>query len=180
MTKRTLLTLGLMAILACENTDENETKYVDADGDGFSEASDCNDNDANININAEEVCDEIDNDCDGEIDNNATDATTWYPDADEDGIGDEGYPTASCEAPEGYVDNAGDCDDNNASAADTENDADCDGTPTDEDCDDNDQRSTIIAEDADCDGIVTDEDCDDNDAQSTTLEEDSDCDGVVD
>ena len=41
---------------------------VDNDGDGFSSFADCNDNDAAINANATEVCDGIDNNCDGVVD----------------------------------------------------------------------------------------------------------------
>jgi len=41
---------------------------TDNDGDGFSSFADCNDNDANINANATEVCDGVDNNCDGVVD----------------------------------------------------------------------------------------------------------------
>jgi len=41
---------------------------IDNDGDGFSSFADCNDNDANINANATEVCDGVDNNCDGTVD----------------------------------------------------------------------------------------------------------------
>ena len=62
---------------------------LDADGDGFStcdETPDCNDNDADINPAAEEACDEIDNNCNGEIDEGAA-ASTWHLDSDGDGYG---------------------------------------------------------------------------------------------
>ena len=42
----------------------------DMDGDGFDTNSDCNDGNPNINPNAVEVCDGIDNDCDGQVDSN--------------------------------------------------------------------------------------------------------------
>lgn len=43
---------------------------VDDDGDGYSEnEGDCDDTDADISPDAEELCDEIDNNCDDEIDN---------------------------------------------------------------------------------------------------------------
>ena len=45
---------------------------IDGDGDEYGEgeciAPDCNDNDAEINPAAPELCDEIDNDCDGKED----------------------------------------------------------------------------------------------------------------
>jgi hypothetical protein len=41
---------------------------IDNDGDGFSSFADCNDNDANINANATEVCDGVDNNCNGTVD----------------------------------------------------------------------------------------------------------------
>ncbi len=42
---------------------------TDTDGDGFcAETDDCDDGDASVNPSAAEVCDGIDNDCDGTID----------------------------------------------------------------------------------------------------------------
>ena len=41
---------------------------VDIDGDGFNSSVDCNDNDASINANATEICDGVDNNCDGIVD----------------------------------------------------------------------------------------------------------------
>lgn len=38
---------------------------------------------------------------------------TWYPDADEDGHGDENYPVDGCLQPPGHIPQGGDCDDSN-------------------------------------------------------------------
>ena len=43
-------------------------------------------------------------------------ATYWYLDADSDGFGAPGTQFAGCSPPAGYVEQAGDCNDNNASA----------------------------------------------------------------
>lgn len=58
-----------------------------------------------------ERCDWVDNDCNGLVDDDATDAPVWYLDADGDGRGDVASPLAACAAPELYVVAWGDCDD---------------------------------------------------------------------
>ncbi|MCA9571851.1 MAG: putative metal-binding motif-containing protein, partial [Myxococcales bacterium] len=40
----------------------------DNDGDGFPACEECNDADAAVNPGAEEVCNEVDDNCDGEVD----------------------------------------------------------------------------------------------------------------
>ena len=47
--------------------------FPDADGDGYAEDVDCNDTNAAVNPDKTEVCDEIDNDCDGNVDEGALD-----------------------------------------------------------------------------------------------------------
>ena len=111
--------------------------YADVDGDGHAACEDCDDNDAASNPDQSEVCDNADNDCDGDIDENATDATTWYGDADADSYGGSQFTATACTAPTGYVSNSDDCDDLSAltypGAPETcdSADNDCDGA-TDE------------------------------------------------
>ncbi len=88
------------------STDERSCLTDDIDLRG-----DCNDDDALINPSADELCDGLDNDCDGVVDEDAVDMTTWYQDADGDGAGNPDVTIVSCEHPEGYLDVAGDCDD---------------------------------------------------------------------
>ena len=61
----------------------------------------------------EEVCDGVDNDCNGDADEEgATGGTEWYFDADRDGYGTDGFRVTACTAPsEDYVAQSGDCDD---------------------------------------------------------------------
>ncbi|MFT5680629.1 MAG: hypothetical protein ACI8RZ_001535 [Myxococcota bacterium] len=105
--------LSALALTGCGD------KTVDFDGDGFPEAVDCDDNDVGVYPGSEEVCDEVDNDCDGETDEDATDGTAWFYDGDGDGYGSATYPTTStCDftAPSGYVDNNDDCNDGSAAS----------------------------------------------------------------
>ena len=100
--------------------------YLDADGDGYGydnttvnscaqppsyelATGDCDDFDVNINPSASEVCDGLDNNCDGQIDEGVQ--SLWYYDADGDGYGSNGATTSSCTEPSGYADNPDDCDD---------------------------------------------------------------------
>ncbi|MFA6131354.1 MAG: putative metal-binding motif-containing protein [Patescibacteria group bacterium] len=127
------------------------TWYADIDGDGYGDVSnsteacealsdfvdnsdDCNDGDVDINPDANELCDSLDNDCDVDIDEEAVDAPTWYVDNDDDGYGNATSSIEACEAPSNFVTNSDDCDD---SRADVNPEAPelCDGLATDEDCD---------------------------------------------
>jgi len=90
--------------------------YSDDDNDGFYSYEDCDDQNLNIFPNAPEVCDNFDNDCNGEIDENLP-QFTYYIDGDGDGYGDAGQSIEVCnDSPlNGYVSNADDCDDDNMS-----------------------------------------------------------------
>jgi Putative metal-binding motif len=92
-----------------------ELFYNDADADGFYSFEDCDDNDATINTNAVEICDNLDNNCDGFIDNDLP-LFTYYFDQDNDGFGGEALVVSTCQSvpPANYVANSGDCNDNNA------------------------------------------------------------------
>ncbi len=93
--------------------------WADADADGFAACEDCDDADVDVNDNATEICDTIDNDCDGLVDSydpSVTDASTWYGDADGDGYGGSQFQTAACVAPAGYVASSDDCDDLDATS----------------------------------------------------------------
>jgi len=78
--------------------------------------SDCDDGDPTVNLLADEVCDLVDNDCDGEIDDDDPDVdpagfSLWYLDADGDGVGDPLVSVSRCNPPVDHVDNRDDCDD---------------------------------------------------------------------
>ncbi len=111
--------------------------YADDDADGFAACAECDDSDAAVHPDAIEICNDVDDDCNGftdEDDGNLTGATTWYADADGDGYGGTQFMTESCALPSGYVDNSDDCDDLDAdsypgaSESCDEADNDCDGT----------------------------------------------------
>ena len=92
--------------------------YMDADADGFgdltietldcvaptgyvSDTSDCSDLNAMISPAGIEVCNEVDDDCDNEIDEFVQ--TEFYADGDGDGFGDINTTTYACTVPVGYV-----------------------------------------------------------------------------
>jgi len=86
----------------------------DLDGDGFHELNDCDDGDINTYPGAPELCDYIDNNCNGQVDDNVVDID-YYADADGDGAGDANDIQTTCDGPPaGYVSNDADCDDTDA------------------------------------------------------------------
>ena len=205
-----------------EEIDEglDSTYFIDADGDGFGDddnliegcilqegistiGGDCDDSDPSISPLANEICDELDNNCDGTIDENVT--TIFYADLDIDGFGDPNNPMEACSVPSNYIDNSDDCDDTNTQInpeaweqCDTF-DNNCDGTIDEDGA----IGSTVWYEDADGDGYgdfnsvvyacsqpsgyTTDAtDCDDNNsiyspgATEICNGSDDDCDGDID
>jgi MYXO-CTERM domain-containing protein len=139
-----------------EDCDGLDDCWVDLDGDGFGverttvalgscgepgtaiEGNDCDDEDRDSFPGAEEVCDGVDNDCDGDIDTDADAVGVFFGDFDEDGFGDPLDRVEACEAPDGYVADASDCNDGDPTAF----------PGADERCD---------AVDNDCNGIADDE-----------------------
>jgi hypothetical protein len=130
------------------------TYYADLDSDGFgldssaqllcqnpgagyvTTGGDCDDLNNLINPNAQEICDGIDNDCDGLADDSLL-FTMYYVDVDGDGFGDEATAVESCSQPQNTITIGGDCDDTNdqiypgATEICDDVDNDCDGS-TDE------------------------------------------------
>ena len=133
-----LLTAAVVFLAACdpketEEPDTPEDTDPDVDGDGYPASEDCDDADSAVNPGASELCDSIDNNCDGEVDNDPIDASIWYEDGDADGYGDADTAVVLCEQPSGAVSTDGDCDDTNAAISPDAVEV-CDEADTDEDC----------------------------------------------
>ncbi|WP_282135605.1 MopE-related protein [Seonamhaeicola maritimus] len=163
------------------------TFYADTDGDSYGDVNvttqactapdgyvadntDCDDTEAASNPGNTEVCDGIDNDCDGEIDEGVL--STFYADSDGDGYGDINMTTQACSAPSGYVDDNSDCDDTSASVYPEAQEIPNDGI--DQDC----NGSDLVIPDTDSDGILDNVDnCIDT---PNPDQKDSDNDGIGD
>ncbi len=160
---------------------EPPTDPTDADADGHPADVDCDDDDPAVNPDATEVCNGVDDDCDGTTDEpDAEDAPTWYRDADGDGYGLDDDTTVSCSEPHGYADAPGDCDDDDPRYHPGAAEEDC-TDPRDFNCD-----GSTGYEDADGDGAAACEDCDDSStyhfpgAGERCDGTDEDCDGTID
>jgi len=209
----------------CDDTDPLVTAltfFADADGDGYGSdvevqgcspaegyatvSGDCSDERAEAYPGAPEICNRLDDDCDGEADEDI-EIPIWSLDGDHDGYGNLFESVAGCERPsDDYTDNSEDCDDNDARVnPDGEEicngvDDDCDGLTDDADPD---APLTTWYRDADIDGFGDPElpfeacvvpigfvgdatDCDDSDAAinpegiEVCSGVDEDCDGLVD
>lgn len=89
---------------SCHPTAGCSHALIDGDLDGFAPASagtcgtDCDDTRADVNPDAVDVCDSVDNDCDGSVDEGGM--ATWYADCDADGYAAAGARTiSSCARP---------------------------------------------------------------------------------
>jgi hypothetical protein len=85
--------------------------YKDEDQDGFFSYQDCDDTNNTVYPGAPEICDGLDNNCDGDIDEGVQ--LTFFADTDNDGFGDANNPILACTVPAGYVTDATDCNDAN-------------------------------------------------------------------
>jgi hypothetical protein len=94
----------------------------DVDGDGFGDANapdgvlngtDCDDDRDDVNPDAKEYCDGLDNNCNSEIDEEPVDGIVFYADQDGDGFGSMNATLVAklCQIEDGYVDNNEDCKD---------------------------------------------------------------------
>ena len=152
--------------LACACTPELEDTAIDEDGDGYAAAEDCDDEDPLVHRHADEVCNGIDDDCDGFIDDDDDDrigGTWFYEDADDDGYANDAFAGGmqACEAPPGTSAEASDCDDGDDGIHPGALETDC-TDPVDYDCD----GETLFVDD-DGDGVPACEDCDDDDDDVT-------------
>ena len=181
----------------------------DVDGDGVTSCSgDCDDSDATVHPGAGEVCDSVDEDCDGFVD----EGTDCYDDdgdgaSEQDGDCNDGdaevSPTTTeilgngidddCDGltdlgesdfdGDGYADFAGDCDDADPSAFPGAAE-ECDGV--DDDCDSTVDETTECFDDDNDGHSELAGDCDDDQPDvysgAPELEDwvDNDCDGVID
>ncbi|MAA77718.1 MAG: hypothetical protein CL916_00540 [Deltaproteobacteria bacterium] len=147
---RVMTLLGLL--IGCDSgekvTEPVQEINEDLDGDGFTEDVDCDDGDIQVNPEAMEICDGLDNNCDGNIDEEVE--QEFYADSDEDGYGNADLTISACSAPDGFVDTGTDCNDSSAASYPGAEEL-CDGL--DNDCDDD------IDEDLDLD-FYLDEDGD--------------------
>lgn len=167
----------------------------------FVQSIDCNDDDLKVFPGAAELCDGVDNDCNGKGDDLEL---AWFFDADEDGQGDKNAKVVSgCKAPNNkLVANAKDCDDLNPTVYDGAKES-CDSL--DNDCDgkiDEDVKISVFV-DGDKDGhgdknketlacktegnlVLTGDDCDDTTdqvkpgAKESCNDVDDNCNGLTD
>ncbi|HMU69832.1 MAG TPA: MopE-related protein, partial [Chitinophagales bacterium] len=124
--------------------------FADADGDGYTSDVDCNDADAAINPGATEICNGMDDNCNGDIDEGA--GATWYADADGDTYGDAASTTVACDMPEGYVADATDCNDADAAVNPGATEV-CNGV--DDNCDGNIDEGIDLSIAISPDGVIT-------------------------
>ena len=191
MTRITMILSPLVALAAmgCNNTecpadytlDEElgQCLPADSDGDGAIDLVDCAPDDPAVYPGALEVCDGVDNNCDGLADDDDGNlqpgpgeggATLYYADLDGDGAAGNSVVDYFCAQPEGYALEATDCDDFNPAAFPGGTEV-CDGA--DNDCNGEADEAGVCA-DAQVGDITIG-----GDAGAAALCEDPDFNGVV-
>jgi len=173
-------------LLNLSDDDGDGVSTCGADGITASGDEDCNDGEPLVYAGAPELCDDIDNDCNGVVDNGLI-FLTWYIDVDGDGIGNANSEELSCSGAPSiqHVTIGGDC-----------NDSDSDNFPGNtESCDSADNDCDGVAdEDFDADGDLAYDagpcnfgtDCDDqnSDINPSATEvcnlQDDNCNGTID
>ncbi len=183
-----------------DGTDGSDGGAVDADDDGWPADEDCDDGDPDRYPGAIETCNDIDDNCDGEVDEGLTD--TFYRDGDGDGYGVDDSTLSACSQPDGYATLGGDCVDTDSSIHPGLAEV-CDGV--DNDCDGSVDEGVLATfyVDSDNDGygstasavqactqpsgyVISDGDCDDSQPSAfpggveVCDSVDNDCDGSVD
>jgi hypothetical protein len=203
--------LGLLAATSACRTDvdpcalePNEVFFEDRDRDGAGDAasrritcrselpegwvddpSDCDDLRPSVSPTSSELCDGLDNDCDGQVDDGFP-FRDWFLDVDQDGWGALDARVRACSAPPDAVEDPGDCDDADATrhpgapeVCDT-SDNDCDGVIDDLDPDLVLSTATAWHLDLDGDGYGADDEvvlaCE---APLYSVQDASDCDDAV-
>ena len=129
--------LILLSFLACGDKDptgDSAEVFLDEDGDGFTSDVDCDDADPDHNPDTPELCNGVDDNCNGVADEDPSDGETYWFDSDGDGYGGQTTSKVLCEARDFYTLDNTDCDDTdddvNPGAAEV-----CDDDDVDEDCD---------------------------------------------
>ena len=121
---------------------------LDGDGDGWvpcqdwsgedpliEGGGDCADSDPDVHPERTELCDGVDQDCDGAVDEDLP-VLDWFRDRDGDGHGDPEEPHVDnprCDPGEGWAESSDDCDDSDSDVHPGA--VEIEGNPLDEDCD---------------------------------------------
>lgn len=155
------------AVTACEQPDNTVTNSLD-----------CDDTLITINPGAAEICDTIDNNCNGSVDEGL--GGSYFADLDGDGHGDAAAPVEGCASGEGVSELSDDCNDMDPAVYPGAAETDCTSL-TDFNCD-----GVATFFDGDVDGYTSCVDCDDAnvDISPAAIEicddVDNDCDDAID